>query len=395
MDRRLRVTVLGGAGAMGRIVVRDLVETAPEDWTVVVADRDAAAARAFARTVAGRLRVVPAAIDVTDVRRTARRLDGSFAAIAALQHRYNLQAMRAALAARAHYVDLGGLFHVTRQQLKLHGAFRRADRLAILGMGASPGIVNVLARAVAEQMEAVREMQVFVANVDRAPRPSSAPLASSYSIETVLEEASEPAAVFTQGKLAFVPPMSGEIEMRFPEPIGVRKLAHTLHSEVATLPSSFRDKGIAECSFRIAFPEPLVDRLKFLRAVGLLSTQPVGRGRSRVVPRDLLVEVLRRQPPVRVDGVPDEYEILRVIARGIRGGRQVTETIDCHVPGMPEWCLGIDVDTGSPPSIAVQMLARGEIDGRGCLPPEQVVPPGPFFAELERRRMSIRRESDS
>jgi saccharopine dehydrogenase-like NADP-dependent oxidoreductase len=53
--------------------------------------------------------------------------------------------------------------------------------------------------------------------------------------------------------------------------------------------------------------------------------------------------------------------------------------------------MGIDVDTGCPPSIAMQMLARGEIPARGCLPPEVAIPAAPFFEELHRRGMTVRR----
>jgi lysine 6-dehydrogenase len=381
---------------MGRIAVRDLVETARDNWTVVVADRDVRTAKEVAAGSVrkGRVRVVAASADVRDVRATARLLEGSFAVIAAVQHVYNLLVMNAALAARAHYVDLGGLFHVTRKQLSLHRQFVRADRLAILGMGAAPGIVNILARSIADRLDAVKEIQILVGNVDRTKGRPLGPLAVSYSFETVLDEASQPAAIFTGRKFKFVPPMSGAIDVEFPEPVGHRRPAFTLHSEVATLPLSFRKKGIAECSFRIAFPDELADRLGFLRAIGLLSTEPLRVGSTRVVPHDVLIALLRHQPaqpPFR--GVPDEYEILRVVGRGTKAGANVVETADCHVPGMPEWGLGLDVDTGCPPSIAVQMLARGEIEARGCLPPERAVPPEPFFAELARRGMTIRRSS--
>ena len=40
--------MVGGAGAMGRIVVRDLADTAPREVEIVVADRDRAAARRLA-----------------------------------------------------------------------------------------------------------------------------------------------------------------------------------------------------------------------------------------------------------------------------------------------------------------------------------------------------------
>ena len=53
--------------------------------------------------------------------------------------------------------------------------------------------------------------------------------------------------------------------------------------------------------------------------------------------------------------------------------------------------MGIDVDTGCPPSIAMQMILRGEITARGVLPAERAVPPEPFFAELRKRGMSVQR----
>jgi saccharopine dehydrogenase-like NADP-dependent oxidoreductase len=399
MHVRGLVYAVVGAGAMGRIAVRDLVETAPDGTTVLVCDRDARVARAVARAQrSGRVRVRAAQVDARDPRSTARLLRGAaaFAVLSAVQHHFNLTVMDAALAAGAHYCDLGGLFHVTRQQLKLDAAWKKADRLALLGIGAAPGIVNVLARSAADTMDGVREIHVYVAGVDRTPnRPSSA-LATSYSIQTVLEEASLDAAVFTGGRHTFVPAMSGAVDVGFPAPVGRQRPACTLHSEVATLPLTYRRKGIRECTFRIAFGDELVEKLAFLRAIGMLSGEPLQVGRSSVVPRDVLVKALARHAPAQSwTGIPDEYEILRVVVRGERDGAAVEETVDCHVPGMPGWGLGIDVDTGCPPSIAMQMIARGEITARGCVPPERAVPAEPFFRELELRRMTVRRQASS
>ena len=42
-----------------------------------------------------------------------------------------------------------------------------------------------------------------------------------------------------------------------------------------------------------------------------------------------------------------------------------------------------------PLSIGAQMIARGEIEARGVLPPETVIKPELFFAELEKRGITI------
>jgi saccharopine dehydrogenase (NAD+, L-lysine-forming) len=383
---------------MGRITARDLAETAPPGTTVVVADYDEAAASAVAAAQPRRrgITITAARCDASQPRRTASLLRrvGAFAVINATHHRFNLPVMEAALAAGAHYCDLGGLFHETRRQLRHHAAWQSADRLALLGIGAAPGIVNVLARSVADRMDEVREIHVAVGGIDRTRGRLSGPIGVSYSIQTVLEEASEPAAVFTAGRLTFAAPMSDARLVRFPAPIGARHPVLTLHSEVATLPRTYRAKGIRECSFRIAFPADVVDKLTFLRALGLLSTRPLRVRGQRVVPRDVLARALSEVPPPAAwTGTPDEYEILRVTICGRRGRSRVEETVDCHTPGIPAWKMGIDVDTGCPPSIAMQMLARGEITARGCLPPEAAIPAAPFFQELRRRGMTIRRRS--
>jgi saccharopine dehydrogenase (NAD+, L-lysine-forming) len=366
---------------MGRIVARDLAETAPGGSRVIVADADPDVAAGVARSLPRRRGIVlrSARVDAADPRRVAALLRrvSAFAIINATHHRFNIVVMEGALAAGAHYCDLGGLFHQTRRQLRRHAAWTRADRLALVGIGAAPGIVNVLARSAADTMEAVREIHVAVAGIDRTRGRPVSPFGVSYSVRTLFEEASEPAAVFTGGRLRFEPPMSGARDVRFPPPVGRQAPVLTLHSEVATLPRTYRVKGIRECSFRIAFPHQTVERLAFLREAGLLSSE--------------VAEAIQRAGPPPWRGSPDEYEILRVVIRGRRNRAALEETVDCHVRGNRAWRAGIDIDTGCPPSIAMQMLARGEITARGVVAPELAIPAEPFFRELQRRGMIIRR----
>jgi saccharopine dehydrogenase-like NADP-dependent oxidoreductase len=401
LQGKRRVVVLGGAGAMGRITVKDLFETAPPDFEILIADYNVAAGRSLARSYR-RERVQAAAADVTNVHATARLLSGAFAVINAVKYQHNIKVMRAALDAGAHYLDLGGLFHVTREQLKLDRDFKRQGLLALLGMGAAPGIVNLLAASAADTMERVHEIHIQVAGLDAAfqvPEVQTSertrrPLATSYSLETVLDESTLPAAVYRQGRFRFVPPMSGEIEVHFPAPVGLRRPVYTLHSEVATLPLSYKHKGIKEVSFRIAFDEDLDEELRFLHALGISSTTPLKLGKAFVVPRDFLLALLKRMKPPPPAPLPEtSYEVLRAVVRGEREKRPVQEVVDCHVSGLPAWGMGIDIDTGCPPSIAVQLLARGELSARGVLPPERAVPPEPFFRELATRGMTVLRQT--
>jgi saccharopine dehydrogenase-like NADP-dependent oxidoreductase len=63
---------------------------------------------------------------------------------------------------------------------------------------------------------------------------------------------------------------------------------------------------------------------------------------------------------------------------------------DLHTRGMPKWGIGLDIDTGSPPAVALEMLADGEITAFGVLPPELCIPAEPFFKRLKLRGMTVK-----
>lgn len=394
MSQPIQVVVLGGAGAMGCITVKDLFETS--DAHIVIADYNEAEAQRLAASY-GSPRVEAAACDVKDAAATTRLLEGAFAVVNAVQYQHNLAVMRAALAAQCHYCDLGGLFHVTLEQLKLDAEFKAKNLLALVGVGAAPGTTNVLARAAADAMEEVHEIHIQLAGIDLNKSGHNIELAWSYSIQTILEEATRPAAVFTGGQMTFVEPMSGAKEVRFPDPVGLARPAYTIHSEVATLPNTYSPKGLQECTFAIAFEDHLDEKLRFLRHIGMNSLEPIPVGGQQVVPQDVLLAVLHRLPKATPEVLvtPNQIEILRAVVCGLQGGKAQQVVVDCVVRGMPDWGMGVDVDTGSPPSIVVQMLARGDITARGVVPPEVCVPVEAYFAELGKRRMTVHTQTSA
>ena len=373
----MNYVVIGGAGAMGRITVRDLVQFAERDDEIVIADFDIGRASVLASQFKDpRVTAIP--VDVRDVAGTAKSLSGAFAVINCVQHHFNLDVMQAALQAGTHYLDLGGLFHMTLKQLPLDSEFRRVGKLAILGMGAAPGITNILARMGAEQVDNVREIHCRVASVDKTTYRNSPALPVSYSLQTILEEFSTEPAVFTKGKLKFVSPMSGFERMRFPAPVGLQQPMYTIHSEVATLPNSF--PMAREVSFKIAFDPVFLDRVRFLRDLGFASQEPISVGGAKVKPIEVANKVAMSQKPAEHVGSGRHYEIIRTIVKGARK----SFTLDCHCKDIP------DVNTGAPPAIVARMIAAGEITGSGVHAPENIVPPKLFFAHLGRRGMRLK-----
>jgi saccharopine dehydrogenase-like NADP-dependent oxidoreductase len=252
-----------------------------------------------------------------------------------------------------------------------------------------------------------------------------------YAIQTILDEFAAPAMAFRDGRLVEVPAMSEQEELDFPAPVGRVRVGHTLHSELATLPLHFADRGIRSVSFKVGFPAAFMDKLALLTALGLADTEPVELPGGRVVPRELLVHCITTTATMPgPETAPDDAEAIWVRVRGRRAGPSGDPALaprespdpPGHLPGVPRtppdppghppgvprtppaverlaeclvrphpgWQAGAgQLDTGVPPSIVAQFLAAGVIDRPGVLAPEDAVPPERYLAELAARTMEV------
>ena len=378
----MRIVVLGGAGIIGRVIARDLAMDR-EVQEIVIADLDLDGARKVADSL-GRPGVTAVKADVADHAALVRLVRGAGAVINSVQYYFNIPVMKACLEAKAHYLDLGGLFHTTRKQLELHDEFRKAGVLAVLGLGSCPGIANVQARAVADTLDTVESIRIF----NGATPDMGDSLAWAYSIQTIFDEITEPPMVFREGRFQETAPLGEEELYRFQDPIGVSKVHLSLHSEVATLPLTYGAKGIKDCFFKISFfgySEKALRQLQFLAQIGLASAEPVEVRGARVKPRDVLVEVLKRAPQTERKGSLGFKDIVTEV-RGTRAGKPVLGKVETTCWPHKEWGVsGGTVLVASPPAIVARWLAGGRIRQAGVLPPEQVVDAAPFFKDLEAR----------
>jgi lysine 6-dehydrogenase len=392
----MHIIVLGGAGAMGRVTVRTLTEYADVDQ-ITLADYNEDRAREVAATLksskssgssgsSGSSRIVVKQIDVNDAGRLAQLVRGADVVLSAVEYVFNLPILKACIQEKVHYADLGGLFHMTRRLMDLHAEAEAAGITAILGMGGTPGITNLLARAAVDKLDRVDSVKVQLGCSDTTP--STAPLVAPYSIRTILDEFTKQPQVFQDGAWYPQPPLSGQEEMIFPLPVGRATAIYSLHSECASFPVSFRDKGIRYVSFKIAFPSDFLTKLKFLVDIGFGSNEPINVRGVKVSPREVLARLLETAPIEDVE--PQDCDVLRIVASGESNGQQVEIANQVVVLPYRRWGIGAGaLDTGTPLAIAGHMLATGEITRRGAFGPEMCVPIEPFFRELARYDMHV------
>jgi saccharopine dehydrogenase (NAD+, L-lysine-forming) len=367
------VAVLGAGGIVARAIVRDLAES-PEVGELLLLDVDGERAAQVA-VEHGRGRARALAVDARCQNGLSPALAGCRVLVNAASYRLNLHAMEAALAAGCDYLDLGGLYWMTAQQLELHDRFQRAGRLAVLGMGSSPGKTNVMAVHGARELGlrggldavhgGVRELdgepveEIRVAAAGRDPEPTER-LRAPYALQTLLDELSMNPVVLDEGAPRELAPLAPGGLVRFPEPIGEVTTIHTLHSELQTFGPSF---GVRRASFRLSLPPALQRRLELLRGA---AEEEIADAQAAAAP-----------PSARAVSA----HLVEVIGSGGRAVR-----VSAVTSPMESWGLGGGiVSTAAPAAALVRLLARGCVTATGVLPPEACVDPDDLFPELERR----------
>jgi len=379
----VRFTVLG-AGMMGCATVYDLA-CSKQVAEIVVGDFDLPRAEEVARKYGGG-KARAALVDVRKTEETAKLLAGSEAVLNCTQYYWNLAVMKAALEARVNYLDLGGLFYTTWKQLEMDEEFQGIGKLAILGIGSAPGIANVMARYLADQLDRVEFAGVY--NGSRDFQTYADAMSFGFSIATILDELTIAPMEFTKGKFVQREHFSGAEPMTFAKPIGKLVMRHSIHSEVATLPLSFKNKGIQGASFKINYDPQLIEAVRLLTGIGLMEQKPVTVGGAEIAPRAFLEKILKSRPPSGKS--PKDVETIRVIVRGKKGGKKKVLSLDAtaRYTTKPSFSA-VARDTGFPISVAAQMIASGAICATGVQAPETAIPAREFLKEMDRRGIRI------
>ncbi|MEU9699609.1 saccharopine dehydrogenase C-terminal domain-containing protein [Streptomyces sp. NPDC047981] len=392
----MRVLMVG-AGGVGTAITRIAARRSFFEH-VVVADYDLARAEAAVT-----------ALGPDERRFTALRLDASDraavrAALAehrcdvllnATDPRFVLPLFEAALAGRAHYLDMAMSLsrpHPTRPYeecgVKLGDAqfdraaeWEAADRLALVGMGVEPGLADVFARHAADTLfDEIEEIGVrdganlVVDGYDFAP---------SFSIWTTIEECLNPPVVYEEGRGWFTTEPFSEPEVfDFPEGIGPVECVNVEHEEVLLVPRWVSTRRV---TFKYGLGEEFIGVLRTLHKVGLDRTDPVtvrgaDGGEVRVSPRDVVAACL--PDPAGLGDRMHGKTCAGTWVKGTKDGRP-REVYLYHVVDN-QWSMraygsqAVVWQTAVNPVAALELLAAGAWHGRGVLGPE-AFPPAPFL----------------
>ncbi|MEW6264213.1 MAG: saccharopine dehydrogenase C-terminal domain-containing protein [Thermodesulfobacteriota bacterium] len=302
------------------------------------------------------------------------------------QH-FNQSVFDACLAAGRHYMDMAMTLsrpHSTEPHRKVgvllgdyqfarHRDWEARDRLALLGMGADPGLSEVFAKYA--EIEFFDEIDEIHVRDGSDLTVEGYKYATAFSAWSVMEECLNPPVFWEAGPGYYTSePMSAAEIFDFPE-LGPLETVAIEHEEVINLPR-WINKGLRRVSFKISLGRNMMRALRLLYELGLTSSEPVEVKGWRVAPRDVVEACL--PSPARIGPRMEGRVCVCTLVRGRKDGRprevhlyQLADNQECM---RRLGCQAVAAQTAVGPAVATELLATGLWTGRGVLPPEAFDP---------------------
>lgn len=358
-----------GAGLMGRVIVKDVVEKEPNAQVTLIDVNEALLNEIYNLFDKNKLKICK--LNVNDTTATSSMLQKHDVVISALPHRLSLPAIKAAIKARVSMVDLTG--KAPEERLALHEEAENARITIIPGCGVAPGISNICVGRGVELLDETHEAIIYVGGIPKKKEP---PLyyQTVFSLESVFDAYLRKARILKQGEIVEVEPMSGVEKLSFPEPIGPLEAFYTdgLASLIVTMKGKI-SHYLAEKTLR--YPGHR-DRIKLLGSCGMLGKKPVKINSHEIIPLDFLIKQLSNILKLSPEG---DMLIMRIIIKGIKNGIQRTHTFELF----DQYDSGNQITamartTAFPAVWAARMITDKKINKKGVQFPEQIFSTGLF-----------------
>ena len=379
----MRMLVLG-AGLQGSACAYDLLQN-PAITEVRLADRTVEHLPPFLQPYVDGERLKLITLDVKDTAAVRAAMEGVKSVMCAIPYYFNLAMTEAAIAAGAHFCDLGGNTEIVQLQRQLNAKAVSKGVTVIPDCGLAPGMVNILAQLGIDRCDRVDTVRIFVGGLPQSPE---GPLKYQivYSIEGVLDYYTTLSWVVRDGKRTQVKALSEIEPVHFDAPVGELEAFHTAGG-LSTM--AFRYEGkIPTMEYKTLRYPGHARIMEAIRDLGLLENEPVNVKGTTVVPRD--VAIAQMQPRLEKKNSPD-LVALRVIVSGQKGGKPVTHTFE--LVDRLDATHGISAmmrTTGFSLSITGQLQAEGAVSPAGVHTPDECMPGERYVTALATRGVLIR-----
>jgi len=373
----VKITVLGGSGVVGRVAVKTLT-TFSEVSKVIIGDINIKKAHEIAEEINSD-KVVVCEVDVTDpktLQNTIRDADIVLNCVGPF-YKFGPLILKSAIKIGRNYVDINDDVDATQEALKMDNDAKKMNITALIGMGSSPGITNLLAKFAADQLlDEVNSIDLYHAH---GGEPFEGPGVIYHRIHSMGMDI----PVFLEGKFISVGFFENngralEEEIDFLK-LGKYRVHPYPHPETITLPKYIKDvKQVTNKGTVI--PSEYFYLITNLVKLGLTAEEPLNVKGNMITPLDFTISYIikQRERILKEKKFGSQRGCVKIVVKGKKDEKTHT-----YIFSLASENQAMGEATGIPAAIGAVLLNRKKITKRGVLPPEACVNPLDFLNVMQ------------
>lgn len=366
-----------GAGGVSRVVTKKCAMNSDVFSKIVLASRTKSKCDQIAQEIQESLHVniETAAIDADDVDALVRLIEKvkpSLVLNIALPYQ-DLTIMDACIKTGVDYLDTANYEHPDlakfeyKEQWARNDAFKKAGIMGLLGSGFDPGVTNVFC-AYAQQylFDSIESIDILDCNAG----DHGYAFATNFNPEINLREVSSKGRYWENGEWIETEPVSVKMVWDYPE-VGPKDSYLLYHEELESLVQNI--KGLKRIRFFMTFGQSYLTHMKCLENVGMLRIDEVEVNGVKVVPMQLLKELL--PDPASLGPRTVGKTNIGCVFEGMKDGKArkvyIYNVCDHQVCYRETGAQAVSYTTGVPAMIGAKMILEKKWSGKGVFNMEQ------------------------
>ena len=372
----MKVLALGGSGGMGRFAVETSMSFENID-EITVADINAEAAITFAASMNEKVKGIGLNVtDIDDLKAQMRQADIVINTVGPF-FKYGPPILEAALDSGCDYLDINDDWEPTLEMLEFHRKAENNSNTAILGMGASPGLTNMLGAAAIGELDEVETLYTGWTMDGATPEEESSQSGINAAMVHGVQQMTGTVRIHKDGKSKMVKPLK-QVEIDFP---GFGKFKPHIfgHPEAITFPHHFKTiKNSINLAHGSGFGVlKWIMKLVDWKIISVERAAGIVQNLSSSIRKDLEEQGIDSRLNLKNTNF-SEPPPLYALAIGLKDG----ESASCGTVFNSSDLISMGEATGIPLACGLKLLVEGKIIKKGVFAPEGAINPNEFFEEL-------------
>ena len=352
----MKVIILGACGGMGRHVAKSISLFSEID-NLTIADLNLKDAELFASQLGPHIKGIK--VDINDTESLLSILSHHDIVLNTVGpfFKFGYQVLKTSLEANCHYMDICDDWEPTEKMLELNNFAKEKNLLALLGLGASPGITNLLGKIAIDYLDIAHTIYTGWNLEEAQPESLSSQKETNAAMIHGIEQITGKVKIFKDGKFEMVNPLK-ELEVPYPN-IGTCSAFIFGHPEAITFPHHFKDLlnsvNLAHGNKSTIF---VLKTMRKLINLKILTKKTAARFLEWLEKKE------NSKKHIQANSLPEIY----ALAIGFKNGNE--ESVGVSLDGEPSRELTMGEATGYPLSLGLKMFLNNEISERGVVAPE-------------------------